>query len=202
MQKDESKYELCKIVDEFRIEFYIDTDFNKITKKINAIKKFHEYSLLSKPFNGIYCIDIDNIDILRLKDLQDDFSLTLINYPFDKINWLNNNYTELLKPSEPKYKEKEWKKKHLFTYPGGDYSLDIPMYSDGKYINIEWNIGDSFVIPKGKIKVPLALFAENVLKSIKKANAFFNLFGNLKQFDMIKSFEAKLRENEKYFKLI
>ena len=184
---------------EFRIDFWLNDAFPQIERRLDSITLFDDYSLLGRPFNGIFTIRIDGRDIVRVRNLENVGAVLKINYPLAKIQWPNNHFRSLLTQTVPDYENREWTKEHVFTYPHGDYSPDIPMHFDGKHVIIEWTVGQQFEYPTGTARVPPRMFGEEVLRSVRQAVCFFSFFPSLQKYETFSSFESNSRDNRKWF---
>jgi len=199
MEEDKKQGFTVEKAKEFEMDFYFNYDLGTISKILDTKKQLSPNFLLAKPFNGIYQIKVDGVDITKVANIDDDDALTAISYPLEKIIWLNKNLQSVLDSGEPDYNNPEWKTKHVFNYPRGDYSLNMPMYSKGDSVIIEWNLWESFEFPNGKVQVPSQLFGRRALETISKAQAFYSFLPQLSNQEKIKSFERKLKENKKFF---
>jgi len=181
---------------DFFMDFFMNDNLETIQRKLRGVKKPSANSLKGKPFNGVYCMYVDGTDIVRVANFEDYEAMLKINYPLDKVNWLSKNLRHIITPEQVRTEEREWKEKHEFSYPGGDFSPAIQMYADGNGVVVKWNLGPSFEYERGEIIITPKVFGNGVLKAARKANAFYSFLPELQKYEPWNSFERKLEENE------
>lgn len=181
---------------DFFVDFFMNDNLEAIQKKLRGVKNPNPNSLKGKPFNGVYCIYVDGVDIVRVANLEDPNAVLRVNYPLDKVSWLNDNLRQIIIPEQVKPEERVWRERHEFSYPGGDYSPAIQMYAEGNWIVVKWDLGPSFEYERGEIIVTPKVFGSGVLKAARKANGLYSFLSELHKYEPWASFEGKLAENE------